>query len=127
MDPKLFISKWRKRNGKLEFKNPKDATIFQTMIDGLRDGQVVEFVVDFERDDGRLSQIAKLKSGIRTLSRESGVTFKVMEDRVKTDAGLHKIQNDQEVKSFADCSKQELSDAIQVMIEFGDFLNIDLK
>lgn len=131
MEPKsqdrIFIGKWIKQaNGSLSFKHKVDESAFQTLVKNMRIGQIIDFYVDFSDDLGKLSQIAKLKAGIRDISRETGDTFITIENLIKKESGLYD-EISKEYKSFGNCSVQQLSDAIQVMIEKADFTNTKIK
>lgn len=124
---RIFTGKWiKKPNGALEFKSQQDKDLFNSLLKKMRVGQVVDFQVDFSDDLGRLNQIAKLKAGVRELARETGETFITMENMIKKEAGLYD-EVSKEYKSFGNCSISQLSDAIQVMIEKGDFVGIQLR
>lgn len=123
---KLFISRFIKKHGKLEFKNKQDLALFNHLTQGLREGAVVTFMVDFADDNGSLMQIAKLKSGTREIARESGHSFIEVEQEIKKNAGLYD-ELEKLYKSFANCSREELSNAIQVMINLGDNMNLNLR
>jgi hypothetical protein len=92
----------------------------------MREGQVVDFMVDFSSDNGTLQQIAKLKAGIRAIAQETGHHHIEVENEVKQAAGLYNEVNKVH-KSFGDCSREELSDAIQVMIEVANQVGINLN
>jgi len=126
MREKLFISHFIKRNGKVIFKSPKDLTLFNELCEGLREGQVIDVMIDFSSDNGSLGQIAKLKAGIRKIADETGETFINAQNEVKKQSGLYD-ELSKEYKSFGNCSKEELSSAIQIMIEIGKFINVDLS
>lgn len=118
---RIFIGKWIKlANGSLSFKFKKDESAFQELVAKLKVNQCVDVFVDFSDDLGRLSQIAKLKSGIREIARETGETFITIEHVIKKEAGLYD-EISQEYKSFGNCSIQQLSDAIQVLLEKAEF------
>lgn len=123
---KIFISRWVKRHGKLEFKVGTDASLFDALLKNMREGQVVDFMIDFSSDDGLLSQISKLKAGTREIARESGHSFIDIERQIKKNAGLYNELNDT-YKSFAHCSREELGNAIQILIEIGEQLNLNLR
>lgn len=117
---------YKKVNGQLVWINSRDKELFDKHVAELREGQKITAVYDLNSDSGRLSQIAKLKAGIREISREVGETFEDMQNRIKKGAGYPK-NSEGEYKSFADASKEELSDAIQSMIELGDFMGINVR
>jgi hypothetical protein len=122
---KILNIAYVKRDGKLHYARKEDKDLFEKVVGELREGQKAFAIFDMNADDGRLSQIAKLKRGIKILANETGETFIEAEKIIKTEAGL--FSEESGVKSFAHCSKQELSDAIQVMIEKGNFVGINLR
>lgn len=123
---KIFVGKWVKKSGKLVFKFKHEEELFHSLAAGMREGQQVDIAVDFSDDLGRLSQISKLKAGCRELAKETGETFINTENLIKKEAGLFD-EISKEYKSFANCSIEQLSSAIQVMVEKGDFVGINLK
>jgi hypothetical protein len=124
-EDRIFIGRWRKKHGQLEFKFKTEELLFQQLVKNLREGACVSIMVDFAADDGRLSQIAKLKAGTREIAKESGHTFIEIEQRIKKDSGLYE-EIEQIYKSFGNCSVEELSSAIQVMILLGETCGINL-
>ena len=78
-----------------------------------------------QNDDGTLPQLAKLHVMLKQLSMHIGETVENMKLLVKDRAGLCIARNvaGKEyflAKSFADCSKDELSLAIQAAMEIGE-------
>lgn len=123
---KLFIGHWIKKEGKLLFKSKQEEDLFHVLAKGMRENQIISFSVDFSDDQGKLIQIAKLKAGIRDLARETGETFIAMQNIIKKDAGLYD-ESSEEYKSFGNCSVSQLSDSIQVMIEKGTWVGLNLR
>lgn len=111
-----------KRDGKLVNTNLIDKVKFDTFQDSLKDGDVVEVTYEKAGSSGSYGQISKIKVSIRALAKESGETFEKMEEIVKMKSGL---EIGGKFKSFADCSKDELSETIKVIIELGDILNVN--
>ena len=125
MENKLLIAKLIKKNGRLVFRLKEDQALFLKFADSMREGQTCEQLTNFEKDDGKLSQIAKVHAMIKDIANETGDTVQNTKLETKRRCGLVGMQGD--VKSFADCSFQELSDVIQTLIEMGDFLNLNLR
>jgi hypothetical protein len=116
--------KLKKEKGKLIHKNVSDVALYKIFIESLEEGQTVDVFFDANVDTGTYAQISKLKVSIRELANESGHTFEEMQNIIKDRAGL--CWEDY-CKSFADCSVEELSLAIQATIEIGDELNFNLR
>lgn len=90
---------------------------------------MVEVFYEITHDDGTLPQLAKLHVLIKQLAMHTGITVDDMKVLIKDKAGLCIIR---EVagkeyflaKSFGECSKEELSLAIQACIELGEEVNL---
>lgn len=125
MENKLLITKLIKKNGRLVFKNASDQSLFAHLASQMKEGQVVTQMTDFENSDALLSQISKVHAMIREISKETGDTFQATKVTIKKQCGLVTLGG--ELKSFADCNFQEMSDVIQHLIETGDFIGINLR
>jgi hypothetical protein len=126
----IFTGHLKKDGGKLVYSQPDNAKKYEDFVKNIDEGQYVDVFFDAHKDDGSYAQIAKIKVCIRALATETGDTFEDTQFIVKEKSGLciKKIRNEQlyiELKSFGDCSKEELSLAINTIIEMGKFVNID--
>lgn len=98
----------------------------------MEEGQTARMFMEADVDNGTLTQIAKLKVCIRKLAIETGDSFENVQLRVKKDSGLcfvtqHKGESILFCKSFGDCSRDELSLAINAIIDLGDYVNINFR
>lgn len=127
-----FTGKYIKKDGAgLEFSSPSQSKQYEHFIAHIPAGKIVECYYEVTHDDGTLPQLAKLHAMIRSLATHIGETFENMKLVVKDRAGLTILR---EVagkeyflaKSFAECSKEELSLAIQAAIELGEEVNFIL-
>lgn len=124
-------------HGQFVFKGkhlvPRGSSVkYETFLKTLEQDQSVEVFLESNPDDGTLTQIAKIKVCIRELAKEVGETFEEMQVQVKRSSGLcvaKKIGDERYLicKSFGDCSKEELSMAIETIITMGDALNMNLR
>lgn len=92
-------------------------------IKGLQDGEVVTITYEVISNDHSYAQTSKLHKHIRELANYTGDTFEDMKLQVKLRAGLC---NDSDCRSFSDCSKEEMSMAIQASIEIGELVGFSL-
>ncbi len=123
----MNIVKLEKKDNKLVYIDPKEKLKYEIFINNLEEGQVVEMYMEVTTSDGTSAQIAKIHTCIRELAKESGYTFDEMKTVIKQKAGLIIDKGTtQTIKSFTDCSKDELSQAIQACIEIGEFYNVNL-
>jgi hypothetical protein len=115
--------KFGKHNGELKPLTSADAAKYFEFRKELAEGEIIElYITKIENeDDATAGQIAKVHAMIRDLARETGYTFDEMKTTVKEKAGLVDPAS-KEYKSFANCSKKELSDAIQNCIEIGNIV-----
>lgn len=116
-----------KKDGLMVPANESEAARLRLFNASLKEGAVVEVYLSETNDvDKTAGQLAKVHALIRELANFTGHTFNEMKDEIKKRAGLWKITGtrpeDRELKSFAECSKEELSAAIENCIELGNLL-----
>jgi hypothetical protein len=97
----------------------------EIFISNLPEGAIVEFFYEVQHDDGTLPQLAKIHVMIKELATHIGETVENMKLLVKDKAGLciaREVSGKEYflAKSFGDCSREELSLAIQAAIEIGE-------
>lgn len=123
--------KFIKKQGRLEYFSVATAKQYELFVSNLKDGSIVEFFYEEQHDDGTLPQLAKLHAMIKQLATHIGETSENMKILVKDRAGLciaREVAGREYflAKSFGDCSKDELSLAIQAAIEIGQDVNFPL-
>ncbi len=96
----------------------------------LQPGQIVDCFLDANEDNGTLIQLAKIHACIKEISSFTGETVEKTKLDIKKMSGLViKTTMDGEnyliIKSFAKCSKTELSLCITTIIEIGQTIGID--
>jgi len=92
-------------------------------IKGLQEGETVMVTYEVQTADHSYAQLSKLHKCIRELASFTGDTFEDMKLQVKLRAGLC---TDTNCKSFSECSKEELSMAIQASLEIGELVGFSL-
>ena len=127
-----FTGKYIKRNGILEFSSLSQSKQFEVFTNNIKEGSIVEVFYEQTHDDGTLPQLAKLHVMIKHLAMHIGETVENMKILIKDRAGLciaRSVAGKEYflAKSFADCSKDELSLAIQAAIEIGEEVNFLLN
>lgn len=120
-----FTGKYVKRNGRLEFTTLVASKQFELFVSHIPEGQIVEVFYEEQHDDGTLPQLAKLHVLIKQLAMHVGETVENMKLLVKDRAGLciaREVSGKEYflAKSFAECSKDELSLAIQAAMEIAE-------
>ena len=120
----MLTLKMTKSNGKIIYKNASDKLKYKLFVDKIKEGQDLEFFIDVISKKASIPQITKVHTCIRILAGESGYTFDEMKSIVKEKAGLY-IEGEENLKSFAHCTNDEISMAIEVCNGIGRDFNID--
>jgi hypothetical protein len=120
-----FTAKYIKRNGRLELQTLGFSKQYELFVSHIPDGTIVESFYETQHDDGTLPQLAKLHVIIKQLAMHVGETVENMKLLVKDRAGLciaREVSGKEYflAKSFGECSREELSLAIQACIEIGE-------
>lgn len=128
----IFSTILKKFGDKLIYAKGAEEILYREFVSKLEEGHLIQVFFDASKDDGTLAQIAKIKVCIRELAKELGNTFEDTELDIKKASGLCIIKEmDGEkfmiVRSFGDCSVDDLSLAIQTIIQRGDFVNINFR
>jgi len=126
-----FNGKMRKKRGRLEFISLALSKQFELFVSKVEEGQIVEFFYEATHDDGTLPQLAKIHAMLKTLSIHTGISVEDLKLMIKDQAGLclaREVSGKEYflAKSFGDCSKEELSLAIQAAIDLGVQTNCPL-
>ena len=112
------------REGKLVFKREIDKLKHDIFAKNLKEGDVIEVTFQEQTSDGTLAQLAKVHACIGELSKFLGYDKEELKAIVKHEAQLY--TNDGEYKSFKDCSKEELSLAIETVIKIGEAMDFPM-
>jgi hypothetical protein len=123
-----FAGKFIKKQGELKFPTLAVTKQYEVFLSNINEGDIVEFFYEVTHDDGTLPQLAKLHAMLKPLASHIGETVENMKLLVKDRAGLciaREVSGKEYflAKSFAECSKEELSLAIQALIEIGEEVN----
>ena len=127
----MLTGKYKKENGLLKPISLSQLKQYEHYVSTLPEGSLVEFYYELQSDDGTLPQLAKVHAMIREIATHIGESFENTKLLVKDKAGLciSKQVSGKEyllAKSFGECSKEELSLAIQAAIEIGEQVNLIL-
>lgn len=115
--------RFKKENKELIVSDKISQVKLDMFVKQLEEGQKVVVTYEIVNDDASYAQLSKLHKCIRELAEYSGMSMDDMKLYVKNEAGLVKGDS---VVSFADCSKEDLSSAIQACISIGDKIGFPL-
>jgi len=115
-----------KKDGELISSGGKlDKIKSDIFLQNMREGQLVSVTYEVNGELGTYAQLAKLHACIRELAKDTGTTFEDMKSEIKRRSGL--VNADKTLKSFADCSIDDLSGAIVTCMDIGEMLGINLR
>jgi hypothetical protein len=124
----MFSAKLKKQNGKLVHCDNKEKLKFELFIQKLKEGEELEVFISVQGTKATQAQISKVHTCIRIIAMELGYSFEDMKLLVKSQAGLcTNSETETYVKSFADCSMDEISMAIEACNEIAQEHNIILE
>ena len=124
--------KYKKEKGMLKPISIANMKQYEKFVSNIPDDAIVEFFYELQHDDGTLPQLAKIHVMIKQLCMHIGETVENMKLLVKDKAGLciaREVAGKEYflAKSFGDCSRDELSLAIQAAIEIGQSIDYPLQ
>jgi hypothetical protein len=125
----ILTGKYKKERGLLKPISIAEMKQYEKFVSSLEEGSIVEFFYELQHDDGTLPQLAKLHVMIKQLAMHIGETAENMKLLIKDRAGLciaREVSGKEYflAKSFGECSKEELSLAIQAALEIGEEVNL---
>ena len=125
---KTCVIKFKKVNNKL---TPKDGLMkarLKEFIESLTDDDEIECIIEAMEPNNTKAQLAKIHVMIKEISDETGEDVKKTKKDIKDQCGLTTYIDGKKVyKSFANESKESLSDVIEKIYLIGDFLNINFR
>ena len=125
---KTCVIKFKMVNGKLIPKDGLMKTRFNQFIRELTEDDEIECIMEAVEPNNTKAQLAKIHVMIKEISDETGEDIKKTKKDIKDPCGLtYYVDQQKYYKSFADLSRQDLSDVIEKMYLIGDFLNINFR
>jgi len=108
------------KDGKLVARNELMKEQQKIFLSSVQNGDIIDCVMELVSPTNTKAQLAKIHACINELAKEQGCSPAEMKIQIKDRAGLKD-------KSFADCSKEQLSEVIETILEIGRFLNINFQ
>ena len=105
------------KEDKLIILDSNNLALFELFVKSISEGSRLTVTYELVTDDKSYAQLSKVHKCIRDLASHTGHTFDEVKKMIKADAGL--IDAGGDYRSFATCSKEELSQAIQAAITIG--------
>lgn len=110
-----FTIKLVKTNGKLVHETNAAGGMYKDFVNRMEEGQVVEAFFDAYQDDGTNAQLAKIHATLKQLAVDTGNSVNDLKLEIKRRTGhVYSMDSGQQyIKSFGDCSKEELGLVIE--------------
>jgi hypothetical protein len=120
-----------KKDGQLVPASEKELGKLKQFNLSIKEGETVDLYLSLSTPHNKtLPQLARIHAMIRELASFTGHSFEEIKSEVKRKAGLYVHtgtgSEDKEFKSFAKCSKNELSAAIETCMQIGHLLGHDV-
>ena len=112
-------------NGILVPKGVVDKYTLQNYLKNVDEGALIQVTYEEQSTDGTYAQISKLQACTRELANHLGYSHMEVKDMVKVRAGLY--NNEGDIKSFGECTKEELSLAIQFALDLAEQVDFPLQ
>lgn len=120
MSKQVLTIQFNVKDGKLVPRNDLMKEQYKIFLSQIQNGDIVDCVMELVSPTNTKAQLAKIHACINELAKEQGCSPAEMKIQVKDRSGLAD-------KSFADCSKEQLSEVIETILEIGRFLNINFQ
>jgi hypothetical protein len=128
MSQQVLTISLKRQGDKLVLSNELMKEQYRIFVASLDEGAEVEVLFERKAKTNTKAQLAKIHVCIKELADEQGSSINEMKTQVKTECGMvYKENGKQVIQSFADCSKEELSNVIETIIQMGRFMNINFE
>jgi hypothetical protein len=125
---KTCLIKFKMVNGKLVPKDGLMKTRFNQFLKEISEDDEIDCIMEADEPNNTKAQLAKIHVMIKEISDETGEDLKKTKKDIKDQCGLtFYLDKKKQYKSFADLSKEDLSNVIEKMYVIGDFLNINFR
>lgn len=116
----------KKQDGKLVIDDKLAKEQYRIFLMSLNDGDKLDVLFELKNEDNTHAQLKKIHVCIKEMAEEQGHTVEEMKRLVKDECGMsYKNEKGKKVyESFAGCSKKELSNVIETIIQMGRFMGM---
>jgi len=128
MSKQVLAITLNKKDGQLVMPNALSKEKYKIFLASLQEGDKVEALFELRTEDNTKAQLAKIHVCIAEIASEQGDDNISVKQELKRKCGMSYTDENgkEQFQSFAQCSKDELSDVIEVIIQMGNFLNMNL-
>jgi len=129
MSKQILSIEFKKKNGKLVPASKFMLEQFKLFQKTLPENGTVECIMEFKAKNNTKAQLKKIHVCIKEIANEQGDSIDAVKKEIKKQSGMSykNEKGKREYESFANCSKEELSNVIENIIQTGHFLNLDFR
>lgn len=128
MAKQILTIEFKKKDGKLIIPTKLGKEQYKLFLKSLPEGSSVECMMELKTKDHTKAQLAKIHVCIKEIADIQGDDMLSVKEEVKRRCGLtYKEDGKTRYKSFSSCSKEDLSNVIEVIIQMGNFLNVNFQ
>ena len=119
--------RFQKKDGKLHPCYKEDERAYKEFIDKIPNNKIVDvYITCYDEEIGTLPQLAKIHAMIREIAEFTKQGFNETKDNIKEVCGIFNIVSSKpyqkKLKSFGDCSIEELNMVINKLIEIQNII-----
>ncbi len=122
------LIKFKVKNGKLVPLDKLMGFRLKQFLESIEANDVISAIFESDEPNKTNAQLAKVHVMIKEISDYTGERIEKTKLDIKEQCGMTYYKNEKKMyKSFADCSKEDLSKVIEQIYIIGDFLNINFR
>lgn len=128
MSKQVLSIKMVKKNGTLSIASSLMTEQYKIFTAGMKEGDMVDCLFETVGKDYTAAQLRKIHVMIKEIAQEQGDSFDNVKNDIKLRCGMtYKEKGNIKYQSFSTCSKEDLSQVIETIIQIGEFLNINFR
>jgi hypothetical protein len=130
---RLVTARMMKKDGVLVNIHQRETIGVREFTKEISEGAIVDVTYELELDEATSAQVKKVHAMIGEIAAEAGLPFDEAKLLVKKHCGMAielpagDGKTEWQIKSFSNCSKREISNAIEAAILIGDHLKMNLR
>lgn len=122
----VLAIRMQKKDGKLVIESKLAKEQYRIFLMALKEGEKIDALFEVKTEDNTKAQLAKIHVCIKEMADEQGHTVVEMKKLVKKECGMSYTNEKGKLvyESFGKCSKKELSNVIETIIQMGRFMGM---
>lgn len=129
MSKQILSIQFKKTKGKLQPSSKLMKEKLKLFVQSLPEDGSVDCIMELRTRNNTKAQLRKIHVCLKEIANEQGDSLQSVKKEIKKQSGMSYLDEDgvRQYESFADCSKEELSNVIENIIQTGHFLNLEFR